>query len=279
MRVILSRKGFDSQYGRVPSPILPDGRMISLPIPLKEAPTTFGAINRDGINLGSLTSDLTNGRITPHWRAHLDPDLDPGAVPRPDGWRPLFGQVDASLGHLKTSGVGVGDLFLFFGWFRPVDFVRGHWQFVRGSTSVHALWGWLSIGEVHDVSAVPASVRRWADGHPHLAGMPHRQNTLFVSGGALQLGSRRLPSAGVFTHAAHRVLTQEGASRSTWRLPAWMHPDQGIAELSYHHDRKRWSRIDDEHCGLTAVSKGQEFVLTCRDQKLLNEWLATIFQG
>ncbi|MFC1955807.1 hypothetical protein ACFLWZ_04680 [Chloroflexota bacterium] len=33
MKVILSRKGFDSSYGGYPSPILPDGRLISLPIP------------------------------------------------------------------------------------------------------------------------------------------------------------------------------------------------------------------------------------------------------
>ena len=32
MKIILSRKGFDSQYGGYPSPVLPDGRMISLPI-------------------------------------------------------------------------------------------------------------------------------------------------------------------------------------------------------------------------------------------------------
>jgi hypothetical protein len=33
MKVILSRKGFDSSYGGFASPILPDGRIISLPIP------------------------------------------------------------------------------------------------------------------------------------------------------------------------------------------------------------------------------------------------------
>jgi hypothetical protein len=32
-KVILSRKGFDSSCGGYPSPILPDGTMISLPIP------------------------------------------------------------------------------------------------------------------------------------------------------------------------------------------------------------------------------------------------------
>ena len=33
MKVILSRKGFDSSFGGYPSPILPDGTLISLPIP------------------------------------------------------------------------------------------------------------------------------------------------------------------------------------------------------------------------------------------------------
>jgi len=33
MKIILSRKGSDSQYGKQPSPILPDGTLLSLPIP------------------------------------------------------------------------------------------------------------------------------------------------------------------------------------------------------------------------------------------------------
>ena len=33
MKFILSRKGYDSQYGGEPSPVLADGTMLSLPIP------------------------------------------------------------------------------------------------------------------------------------------------------------------------------------------------------------------------------------------------------
>ncbi len=33
MKIILSRKGFDGTYGGYPSPIFPDGRMLSMPIP------------------------------------------------------------------------------------------------------------------------------------------------------------------------------------------------------------------------------------------------------
>jgi len=33
MKVILSRKGFDSSNGGCPSPIMPDGTLLSMPIP------------------------------------------------------------------------------------------------------------------------------------------------------------------------------------------------------------------------------------------------------
>ena len=36
MKIILSRKGFDSSNGGIPSPIMPDGTLISMPIPAKE---------------------------------------------------------------------------------------------------------------------------------------------------------------------------------------------------------------------------------------------------
>jgi hypothetical protein len=36
MKVILSRKGFDSEYGGIPSPIMPDGTLLSLPIPYEQ---------------------------------------------------------------------------------------------------------------------------------------------------------------------------------------------------------------------------------------------------
>jgi len=33
MKIILSRKGFDSSLGKIPSPIFPSGELCSLPIP------------------------------------------------------------------------------------------------------------------------------------------------------------------------------------------------------------------------------------------------------
>ncbi|HEX6606573.1 MAG TPA: hypothetical protein VF276_06620, partial [Chloroflexia bacterium] len=42
MKIILSRKGFDSSIGKVPSPIFPSGELRSLPIPDHDQPPHAG---------------------------------------------------------------------------------------------------------------------------------------------------------------------------------------------------------------------------------------------
>jgi Nucleotide modification associated domain 3 len=280
VKIILSRKGFDSGYGKVPSPILPDGRMISLPIPDKDAPTTYNSIKRDEINIGDMVADLTSRRkkpISPHYFAHLDPDLDQHAVPRPDGWRPIFGQSGAALGHLTKQAVGPGDLFLFFGWFQPVEQVDGHWRYVHGSGSFHALWGWMQIGKIHPVIALPTDVVRWAEGHPHVHGVRPKNNSVIVATDEFVLGGKRVPGAGIFTARPNRVLTVPGENRSIWRMPAWMRPDAGVAVMSYHGDAERWAPENDQTCRLRVVDKGQEFVLSVTQHDQLNMWLVMLF--
>lgn len=93
MKLILSRKGCDASTGGVPSPILPSGRLYSLPIPSKGASNIcYGDMSAGDVNVGTLVETLTAGAIAASDTAHLDPDLDHRALPRADGWRPLFGQ-------------------------------------------------------------------------------------------------------------------------------------------------------------------------------------------
>src|SRR5215472_17422147 len=102
MKIILSRKGFDSSTGGIPSPILPDGRLLSLPIPVPGERITYAQIRAFDGSAASVLSDLRPGghrfegelKSQP-WAsvpAHLDPDLRAAARPRFAGWRPLFGQ-------------------------------------------------------------------------------------------------------------------------------------------------------------------------------------------
>ena len=112
MKLILSRKGFDSAAGGVPSPIFPDGRMLSLPIPDNiKSGTKYVDIFYNGKSLGPLIEQLAS-KVKSH--AHLDPDLVKESLQsREDGWHPIFGQSGAAQGHLHNNDISTGDLFLF----------------------------------------------------------------------------------------------------------------------------------------------------------------------
>ncbi len=112
MRIVFSRKGFDSSAGGGPSPITAcaDGkaRPISLSIPDSKgfSRTTYG-----DLGLGDHAARASRGRLGVGDLCHHDPMF------LPDGTC-LFGQTGAAQTHLERQGVGVGDVFVFFGLFR-----------------------------------------------------------------------------------------------------------------------------------------------------------------
>src|ERR1700740_1827556 len=109
MKIILSRKGFDSKTGRFPSPIFEDDTILSLPIPYAK-----GESYRDiktGLpefdHMGRLVEELSkDGPATSsNSKAHLDPDLNPTAISRARGWRGTFGQSSSQQSHLDKNHV------------------------------------------------------------------------------------------------------------------------------------------------------------------------------
>jgi hypothetical protein len=263
MRIIFSRKGFDSSYGGVPSPIL-DGVPISLPIPLDRPSETTYADH----GLGALVEDLTRGRIESTRACHFDPDLELGA----------FGQEKAAQSHLHRQGVRAGDLFLFFGLFRAAETVAGAYRFVPGAPRQHRLFGWLQIGEV---IVLGEDGRRVAQRWPHLARHPHvhpgwhPSNTLYVAAPHLQLPGRvaRLPGFGLFRSDAPALcLSCDDRRPSLWRVPPWLGMHDGGIRLSYHHARWRW-----QNGRLQSVAKGQEFVADIDGHDEAQRWPRTLF--
>jgi len=276
VRIVLSRKGFDSVSGGCPSPVLPDGSLVSLPIPDERSPVRYGELTWRGWNLGTLVAALTGGRHHSGSGAHLDPDVRPGLRPCRRGWRPAFGQLGAAQGHLRNQGVGVGDLFLFFGLFRPVDGAL-RWA----GPPLHALWGWLQVGAVlsvdDDVRARPREHAGLA-AHPHLALPRDRSNTLYVAAEALSIpgvSTRGLPGAGVAARFDPELrLTDGGAARpGRWSLPRWF-LTAGARPLSYHAAPARWTPAG-ERVQLEAVSRGQEFVLQ-DEYRQAGTWAASL---
>ena len=240
MKVILSRKGFDSGYGGYPSPILPDKSLISLPIPYDKENVSYGDLF---VNPGTSyfhlmymlkPSILNHGerrKLSPRTPCHLDPDIRASALKRQRGWRGLFGQIDAAQTHLKNQGVGPGDLFLFFGWFRNTISVDGRVIFDPDDPQGrHVIFGYLQIGEVWSITRdefVPA----WARYHPHTSpGRRERKNnTLYVARDHLSW-SGVTPGFGLLRFSPDLVLSAPKATRSRWNLPAFFRE----TPISYH---------------------------------------------
>nr|WP_300146850.1 hypothetical protein [Propionicimonas sp.] len=258
MKIVLSRKGFDSQYGRIPSPILPDGTLLSLPIPTSESGRRFTDLMRGDRSYADLIVDLGGNAAMAQGCCHLDPDLRPGTA---SGWVPAFGQTGAAQTHLANQGVGVGDLFLFFGRFRQTELgPDGRLRYVRHAPDQHTIFGYLQVGAVEQGERV-----RDYWWHPHAENPdPLPNNTLYL--GADRLMATDLPGAGVLDYREDRVLTAPGQSLSRWRILDWM--TQG--KMSYH------SALSIKDGYFQSAAKGQEFVVEATADAL--EWAQAVIR-
>ena len=238
MKLILSRKGFDSAAGKAPSPIVA-GRPISMPIPASEtSPTTY-----EDIGLGDLVERVTRGKIGRYHRCHHDPMFVGGEC--------LFGQCDAAQSHLANQGVGVGDVFLFFGLFADEATGERH----------HRFFGYMRVVEVHPVETLSSST--WdalvALKHPHAFGIRSANNTIYRGEGAMTSSA-----------PAELRLTRPGGPWSQWTVPPWLH-ERG---LSYHGNPARWT----DETGLHAVARGQEFVCDIGDDRQPRAWAESLIE-
>ena len=169
MKLILSRKGFDSGVGKVPSPIFPDGTMLSFPIPDKYSTIAYqDIIGLNGEPIGDIVEKLTKGKIPRHYKAHLDPDLRKESLKRKKGWRPIFGQTGSAQSHLGNHNIGPGDVFLFFGRFRRLKQKKDYLRYKSDTKILHVIFGWLQIEKVIQVRNKEQVKLKWASYHPHL---------------------------------------------------------------------------------------------------------------
>lgn len=283
MKLILSRKGFDSGYGGMPSPILPDGRLISLPIPSRNDSNTLADINCPGIDIAKLIWDLSKGRLDQSTQVHLDPDLDRSSHARIEGWRPALGQTSSAQSHLAKCGVGSGDVFLFFGWFREAELHNETWLYAKGAPDLHIMFGWLEIDRVLPiVSQREASLAQfpWIANHPHVAcpnWYNNALNTLYVARKHSLFAPDATFGAGRFLRYRPELqLTKPGSSRSVWTLPKWFAPN-GRTPLTYHPNPAKWTS-EGNQVTLQSAAKGQEFVINSNAYPELESWVSSIIR-
>jgi hypothetical protein len=292
MKIILSRKGFDSQFGKIKSPILPDGTLLSLPIPQKNDKITYDQLRYDRKSYLEIIKDLN-----PKWEypdnqpAHLDPDLRKDAKQRASGWKSIFGQSGAAQGHLRNQKINVGDIFLFFGSFSQTIEKNGKLFFKKDDkypNGAHIIFGYLQIGQIIELNE-PEDYEKKLDNstiyHPHAdkeyrdeQGYERKNNCMYVAAETLSLNSN-FPGAGTLNLNDRRILTKPINSKilsekentiSMWRVPHFFKN----LDISYNKD----SFKDNGY--FKSAPRGQEFVInTKEDEKLqekLEEWVKDI---
>ena len=258
---------------------MPDGTLVSLPIPLGPSPVTYRDVYHNGSPLADLVTPLSRGRVTADHPCHLDPDLRRESRARLPGWRPIFGQCGPALSHLRNEGVKPGDLFIFFGWFREVIREGGSLRFSPEAPDLHVIFGWLQAGVVVDSPEEFAAEHTWARGHPHVEATLGDPNGLFVAASRLQVAEGiDLPGAGTFPrYASSLQLTKPGATRRHWSLPRWFLRESPLERLSYHRTPQPWREAGDQ-VELASVGRGQEFVMELPEAPDPRRWLADLFQ-
>ena len=237
MKVIFSRKGFDSAAGGGPSPIV-GGKPVSLPIPSGG----FSATTYGDLGLGELARTASRGALGPDDFCHYDPMF------RANGTC-LFGQCSAAQTHLANQGVKPGDVFLFFGLFREEASGEPH----------HRIFGYQRIERIVDLANCGEDQRAaFAQiGHPHALGMHARNDVIYCGEGVTAVSDD-----------PYLRLTVPGGPPSLWERPDWLRK----GGLSYHDRADRWLRGGR----LRSVARGQEFVADIGRRNPPRQWLEQI---
>lgn len=266
MKIILSRKGFDSEYGKQPSPILPDGKLISFPIPSKDDIIKFIDLNYQDKNYFQIIHELNpRSKIKENFTCHLDPDLVENVKARSGKWVPAFGQGNASNTHLRNQNVTKDDVFLFFGLFRKTEYKSGKLKYRKDSPPIHLIFGYLQIGKIYSkFSEIPD----YLSNHPHtlksLSNNPN--NSIYESKKKLSFLDS-ISGAGIFNFDESLILTKSGFSISKWNLPVELKD----VKISYHSKNS----FHDNY--FQSVGKGQEFVI--EENEFAINWMKNIIKS
>lgn len=265
MKLILSRKGTDSASGKMPSPILPDGTLLSLPIPDENS-----GLRYDDISYGEKSYMEIIQELKPSFNegecCHLDPDIRDDIDGRSADWKPAFGQCGAAAAHLDNNEVGKNDLFLFFGWFRQSEYGKnGKLRFVRGARDLHIIYGYMQIGDV--VRSADIQKYYW---HPHAKhDLSDKTNRLYVPRDTLSFADG-VKGYGVLNYDKRNVLTKDDMSRSKWDLPQCFYSDD--VNISWSGDCFRTASNGEKY--FQSPGRGQEMVINITDG--IMDWIKNI---
>lgn len=278
MRVILSRKGYDSSFGSITSLVLHKrnntDEIIMLPIPCDNDTAIYNDLKlSEDKNFFEKLIKLPGYEKLKNKKCHADPNLVDFFCDKESngGFVGSIGPHNTAYSHLRNQGVTVGDdlkdkdgdLFIFYGVFREAH------ENGDGSISLddckkrHMMFGYLQIGE--DISN--ENIKKYTEEHKWMKNQPHsnldkykdNSNHIFVAREKLSFAPE-LNGYGMFNFSKDNqllYLTKNGSERLT---------DWHVEGLKNRKISWNAGRCFDENGDIQVAKRGQEFVLEGIDE-------------
>ena len=292
MKLVLSRKGFDSGSGGCFSPYNHDtGKYIWFPIPekvnsysnqIRYTDILVKSEYIDGLRGSNLSEVYNSLKGTDHVKlrkneyasiydgelfAHFDPMLGlPPWIEESENCKigKGFGQFNAAP-HLEKQNVKEGSIFLFFGGFQSTS---------NKKISGHYIYGWLKIKKrIESYKECIEIIEEYnLQHHPHIteaAFERNQKNFIFIPDQWLfeDLG---IPGCGYFATLNDHLLLSNSKemNTATWKLPNFYYKN-----LTQVH-QNTWNYLPDGSCTVK-TGIGQEFVTPLSEKG--KGWLRELF--
>lgn len=292
MKLVLSRKGFDSGSGGCFSPYDHEtGKYIWFPIPEKVNSYSNNIRYSDIIVKDEYLSGLKGSNLSEIYKglkrtdrlklrkyeyasidnnelfAHFDPML--GVPPWMEESENCkvgmgFGQFNAAP-QLGNHDVNRGSIFLFFGGFQSIS---------NRKISGHYIYGWLKVKKrIETYKECKEIIEEYKlNHHPHIteaAFTRNQKNYIFLPDEWL-FEDLKIPGCGYFTKLNDSLLLSNSkiSNIATWNLPFFFYKN-----LTQVH-QNTWEYTRDEFCTVK-TGIGQEFITQLTDKG--EEWLRKLF--
>ena len=277
MKVIFSKKGLDSSNSGKPINLNSNGIMPFIPIPCLQKEVEYAKVN---VNKNQTMQDLCENlsgktlylsvdqkqkkiMLDKNTYCHLDPQLV--NYFNVDNFVGSLGQVDSAEKHLENQKIKVGDLFLFYGWYK------------QNGLEKRVLFGYMQIGEIIRTYGLKNQERVDLETkYPILKNQPHwntefylnnETNTIYIAREKCSFDSR-ISGFGLFNYSNELVLTKNNQTKKTlWQIPAL-----AGCELSWNS-----GRCFDENGELLVSPIGQEFVVKTETQNV-EDWTINLIK-
>lgn len=214
MKMILSKKGIDGSFCKKPVPIEGVGEpLLFVPIPdnginhVKDEKTYNDLRMKEKIQ--EVVKYLKNGDMKSC--CHVDPQLCSGC--NDDDFLGSLGQIGAAQSHLSNK-VSVGDLFLFYGWYKDGDLHSNGKNVLFGYLQVDKI---IPVNESQKLTSIESNPHWNKDKYQNVKG-----NTIYVAKEKLELGEgfdKNLKGYGMFKYSNELDLTDaHKKNRTNWKI-------------------------------------------------------------